>query len=311
MATDVELNRRLQADLALAFCSLLWGVAFVLVQSALADASVFAFMLARFGAATLLMGVIYRNDLRKLSGTQIRVGFQIGLLMFAGFALQTAGLLTTTPSNAAFITGFGVVLIPLFLAVFWRHRINPWVWAGVLAAIAGLYYLTVPLSGIAGLHRGDILVLVCSVVFALNIIYIANETSRFSGGTFAFLQVATTALMSLPAMLLAKVVGLEAPRWQTTPRLLVAVLITAALSTAVAISIQVWAQRRTTPTHTALILTLEPVFAAITSYLVVGERLGGRALAGAVFILGGILLAELKGAPQFPAASEMDKGTSQ
>jgi drug/metabolite transporter (DMT)-like permease len=295
------MSRRLQADLALVFCSLVWGVAFVLVQDALNDASVFVFMLVRFGVATLLLGVMFRKDIRKLSGSDVRIGFQVGLLMFVGFAFQTAGLLTTTPSNAAFITGFGVVLIPIFMAVFWRHRINPWVWAGVLVSIVGLYYLTVPASGIAGLHRGDVLVLGCSVMFSFQIIYIGNVTSRFSAGAFAFLQVAATTVVSLPAVLFAWAAGLEAPRWQTTTRLLLAVLFTAALSTALAIAVQVWAQQHTTPTHTALILTLEPVFAAITSYMALGERLGGRALAGAAFILAGILLAELKGPVQFPA----------
>jgi drug/metabolite transporter (DMT)-like permease len=298
------LTRRLQADLALVFCALVWGIAFVLVQDALNDASVFVFMFVRFGVATLLMGGIFWKDIRDLSGSEIRVGCQVGALMFGGFAFQTAGLLTTTPSNAAFITGFGVVLIPILMAIFWRHRINPWVWAGVLVSLVGLYYLTVPPSGIAGLHRGDILVLVCAVLFSFQIIYIANVTSRFSPGSFAFLQVAATAVLSLPGVGLAWAAGLEAPRWQTTSRLLLAVLITSVLSTAVAISIQAWAQQHTTPTHTALILTLEPVFAAITSYLVLGERLGARALVGAACILIGILLAELMGAVQFSVVSE-------
>lgn len=302
------MNRRLQADLALALCSFLWGITFVIVQAALADASVLVFMFARFIVAALVMAVIYRSDLRKLSAVECRAGIQIGLLMFVGFSFQTAGLLSTTPSNAAFITGFGVVLIPVFLALFWERRINPWVWAGALASLAGLYYLTVPAAGISGLHRGDLLVLVCSVAFAFHIIFIGDATSRFSVGALSFLQVGTTAILSLPAVGIAAITGLEAPRWHTSSRLVSAVLVTAVLSTALAFSIQVWAQQHTTPTHTALILTLEPVFAAFTSYLLQGERLSGRALAGAAFILVGILLAELKGPVQTAADSSGNFG---
>lgn len=302
------MNRRLQADLALAVCSFLWGITFVIVQSALDDASVLAFMLVRFTVAAVLMAVIYRRDLRALTMPEFRAGFQIGLLMFIGFSFQTAGLLSTTPSNAAFITGFGVVLIPVFLALFWRRRINVWVWAGAVVSFAGLYGLTVPASGISGLHRGDLLVLACSVAFAFHIIYIGKAIRRFSVGALSFLQVATTAVLSLPALGIAGATGIELPRWHATTRLLVAVFVTAVLSTALAFSIQVWAQQHTTPTHTALILTLEPVFAALTSFVVLGERLGGRALTGMALILVGILFAELKGPVQAAADSSWDFG---
>jgi drug/metabolite transporter (DMT)-like permease len=303
---NILLHRRFHADLALAFCSLLWGVAFVLVRSALTDASVFVYMTARFGVAAILMALIYRSELRRMSAPELFAGIQIGLLMFFGFAFQTAGLLSTLPSNAAFITGFGVVLIPVFLAVFWRRSIGAWVWAGALAAFGGLYLLGVPASGITGLHRGDLLVLICSVIFAFHVILISKYSSRFSVGALSLLQVVTTAIFSLAAVPFASRIGLEIPRLTITLRLAGAVFVTAALSTAVAFSVQIWAQRYTTASHTALILTLEPVFAAITSYLVLGERLGARALTGAGFILAGIVLAELKG----PIQTSADSGAS-
>src|SRR5713226_1494587 len=166
------MNQRLKADLALVLCTLLWGATFVIVKNALADASVFAFMAVRFSLAALLMALIYRSALRRLARAEVWAGAQIGFFMFTGYAFQTRGLISTTPSKAAFITGSGVVLVPVLMRVFWGRRINRWVWGGALAALVGLYYLTVPPAGFTGLNTGDLLVFICAVMFALHIIFV-------------------------------------------------------------------------------------------------------------------------------------------
>ena len=141
------MSLRLKAQLGLGLCSLLWGVTFVVVKAALADASVFAFLAVRFTLGALPMAWIYRTDIRKLSAAEFWAGARIGIFMFGGYAFQTAGIAETTPSKAAFITGFSVVLVPVLLALLWRRRVNAWVWSGALASLAGLYYLTVPREG--------------------------------------------------------------------------------------------------------------------------------------------------------------------
>jgi drug/metabolite transporter (DMT)-like permease len=292
------MNRRLKADLALTLCTVLWGATFVVVKNALAEASVFAFMAVRFTLAAALMAVIFRSSLRELSRAEIWAGVQIGFFMFSGYAFQTRGLLTTTPSKAGFITGFSVVLVPVLLWLFWGRRINQWVWAGALAALVGLYYLTVPPAGFSGLNVGDSLVFVCAVLFALHIIFVGRYSPHHSVGALSFLQVATTAGLTLLALPVFAATGWEPPRLHWNVALLTAILITAVLATAVSFSVQVWAQQYTTPTHTAILFSLEPVFAAITSYIVLRERLSRRAGFGAALILFGILLAELKGPTQ-------------
>jgi drug/metabolite transporter (DMT)-like permease len=292
---------RSKANLGVLLCSFLWGVTFVVVKDALADASVFVYLAARFTLAALLMAWFYRTDLRKLSGAEWRAGAWIGALMFGGYAFQTAGIAETTPSKAAFITGFSVVLVPVFIALFWRRRISAWAWAGACASLAGLYFLTVPREGIADLNRGDLLVLVCAVFYALQIIFISHYGAHHSLGALSFLQVAVTAVLSLAALPLLAAAHWERPRFHLTWELIFGVLVTAVFTTAIAYPLLVWAQRYTSATNTALILASEPVFAAVTSYAVLHERLGVRALAGAALILAGILVAELKGS--VPAAA--------
>jgi drug/metabolite transporter (DMT)-like permease len=295
-------SRKLKGDLLLVFCTLIWGATFVLVKSALADASVFAFLALRFAVAVSFLALLFSSALRSLNAGNFRAGVVMGCCMFTGYAFQTAGIDLTTPSKAAFITGFSVVLVPVFLGVFARRRIGVWVWAGVLAALAGLYFLTVPSSGLGDLNRGDLLVLCAAVAFALHIIAIGHYAPRHSVGVLNFLQVAMTMLLIFAVGPLLSTAHWESLHVAWTGRLLAAVLVTGVLATAVAFSVQVWAQQHTSPSHAAILFALEPVFAGLTSFLFFHERLGWRALAGAALILAGILLAELKGPA--PAAAE-------
>jgi drug/metabolite transporter (DMT)-like permease len=286
---------RFKAHLALLLCAFFWGVTFVVVKDALTDSSVFAYLAARFTLAIPPLMWFYRADLHKLSAADFWAGVRIGILMFGGYAFQTAGLAETTPSKAAFITGFSVVLVPVLMAVVWRRRISAWAWAGAFASLAGLYFLTVPREGIADLNRGDLLVTGCAVCYAFQIIFIERYSAQHSLAGLSFLQVAVTAAFSLAAVPLLSISHLEPFRFHLTSGLIFAVIITAVFTTAIAYPLLVWGQSHTSAANTALILAGEPVFAAVTSYIVLHERLGARALVGAGLILGGILVAELKG----------------
>ncbi|MCL4523903.1 MAG: DMT family transporter [Acidobacteria bacterium] len=299
------MSTRLKADLSLAFCAAIWGATFLVVQDALRDASVLAFLAVRFALGGALMAVPFREDLRRLNRAEARAGVLIGLFLFLGYVFQTNGLRFTTPSKAGFINGTGVVLVPVLLAVFWRKSINAWVWAGAVATFVGLYLLSVP-AGTAGwsaLNAGDVLVFLAAIIWALHIILVAKYSPRHSIGALSFLQVATTAVLAAIAIPVFHALGWETLRLDWTAGLVWRVLVTAVGCTALGFSVQVWAQRHTTPMHIAILFTLEPVFAALTSFLVLHERLGPRALTGGALILVGILLAELLGPAQAAAES--------
>jgi len=276
-------------------CSFFWGVTFVVVKNALVDISVFAYLSARFMLGALPMIWIYRDDLRKLTREEAWAGIHVGLFMAAGYAFQTAGIARTTPSKAAFITGLSVVLVPIFLAVFWRRKIGMWAWGGAAGSLAGLYFLTVPAEGLSRLNHGDMLVMGCAVLYALQIIYIARYTGKYSLGALSCLQVILTGVVSTIAVPVLNFTGLEHFFVRFTPQMEFGVIVTAVFTTALAYPLLVWGQTHTTATNTALILTSEPIFAVITSFVLLHERLGGRSLAGAILILAGIALAEWKG----------------
>jgi len=287
-------SRSLKAHLLLVFNTFIWGVTFVLIKDALREITPLYFNAIRMTLAALCLAVFYWREMRKLDGPALRYGAVLGIFLWAGYEFQTTGLVHTTPSKSAFLTGVSVVLVPVFLTLLWRRRVNHWTVAGVLAAFLGLYLLTVPagehMFDLSSVNRGDLLTLGCAVSFAFHIIFLGRATKKHAFEQMAVLQ---TAIASV--LMFATIPVLEQPQAVWSPRVLWAIGITGILCTAVAFSIQAWAQQFTPPTHTALIFALEPVFAWLTSFIVLHERLGSRAAIGAALILGGILLSELKG----------------
>jgi drug/metabolite transporter (DMT)-like permease len=295
------MSKHLRADLSLAFCSLLWGATFVVVKNSLAYSSVFVFLAARFTLAAFLMAAFRPRVLRTLKREELLAGAALGFFMFAGYAFQTAGLRYTTPAKSGFVTGSSVVLVPVLLGLFWGRRLTLWVYSGVFAAVFGLYFLTVPAEGIAHLNRGDLLTLIAAAFYAMHIILVGEYTRRHSVAALSVLQVAACAFLAWLATELASLVG-----WQTIRQAesLLGIAICAVLATAVAFSVQLWAQQYTSSSHAAVLFTLEPVFASLTSYILLRERLGPRALLGAAFVLAGILIAEMLGPPAAPESPE-------
>ncbi len=286
MPPQLEVNRR-KADAALAFNTLVWGTSFTMVKSALSDVSPVLFLAIRFSLATVALAA-FRPSAWRSRRSGWGSGFLVGILLFAGFLLQTLGLQFTSPPRSAFLTGMTSVLVPLLAALVYRNRPQAVEVLGVLVASTGLVLMT--WSGPVGsINKGDLLTLLCAVAFAGHIVTLGHYSERFD------FQVLSLAQMGAAAVLALSLFGWVEPahvRWR--PAVIYAILITGLLGTALAFTIQAWAQQFTSSTRTALIYTLEPVFAWLISYWALGESLAGRSAAGAILILGGVVLVELK-----------------
>jgi drug/metabolite transporter (DMT)-like permease len=312
---------KLRAYLLMLFVVAVWGSSFVLIKSALADATPALFNLVRMSLAFGLLAVVYHRSWRGIRGGQLAAGAVVGFFLAAGYQFQTIGLVRTTPSKSAFITGLVVVLVPLFSSIpaLRPPKAHPTGWnayLGAVLAFSGILLLTAPaamqahghtaFNGIAALvpdfssiNPGDVLTFGCSIGFAFHCIALSHVSPRIPFQPLALLQVGFCAVLmaiSLPMI--------ERPQIHFTPRLIVAFAIASVLATAAAFSIQSWAQSILPSTHIALLLTMEPVFAWITSFLFTGERLGLRPAVGALLILAGIALTELIPPPHVPSAHE-------
>ena len=305
------MSRSLKAHILLVLITLIWGSTFVLVKKALEDSSPLVLNAVRMVLAAVLLALYYRRHLAVMTRPALTSGIAVGIFLYLGYAFQTAGLALTTPSKSAFLTGSSTVLVPLFLVLLWRTRIRAWRLLGIALAFLGLFLMTVPggregLADFAKVNHGDVLSIGCAIAFAFQIILLGRASQRFPFEQIAVLQVGVAAiLMTLSAPLL------EQPRFHPSPAVIAAVLITGILGTAVAFTVQAWAQQFTPATHTALIFNMEPVFAWLTSFIVLKERLGFRAGAGALLILTGVLVSELLGQVDRPDGSSDSKEVSE
>ncbi len=295
------MSRLHKAHVLLVLVTAVWGASFVLVKAALADATPLLLNALRMGLAAVVLALYYRREWPRFTAPVVRAGLPVGVFLFLGYTLQTSGLKVTTPSKSAFLTGVSVVLVPVFMALFWRRVVKRWTAVGVALALAGLYLLTVPASPtgalLEGVNFGDLLTLGCALAFAFQIIYLGRATHRYPFELIAVLQLVVAAALTALAVPL-----LETPSVTWSSSVLWAIAVTGLAGTAAAFSIQAWAQQFTPPTHAALIFSLEPVFAGLISFAFLNERLGGRSLLGAALILTGVLLSELKGGAAEPAA---------
>lgn len=314
---------KVRAYVLMLFVVAVWGSTFVLIKGALADATPAAFNLVRMVLAFVVLAIAYHRFWRGIRLRQIGAGAVVGLCLAAGYQFQTIGLVRTTPSKSAFITGLLVVLVPLLSAI---PGIRPpgaqlprWTaFLGAGLAFAGIVLLTTPAAAVqpgsrisamgsfgafmpdlGSINVGDMLTLGCAVGFAFHCLALSHVSPRIGFQPLALLQVGFCAAfmaLSLPFI--------ERPHIVWTPRLCFALAVAAVLATAAAFSVQSWVQSVLPSTHTALLLTMEPVFAWITSFIVLGERLGLRPASGALLILAGIALTELAPQSRAPSAHE-------
>jgi drug/metabolite transporter (DMT)-like permease len=269
---------------ALLAVTAVWGVTFVQVKDAVALYPLFAFLAVRFAIATLTLAVPGTRRVRTLGGRGVGAGALLGLLLAAGYALQTAGLERTTVSSTGFVTGMYVVLTPLIALLMFRSRIAAMAWGGVALSTIGLAML----SGVhAGSPGGVLLVLAGAAVYSLQIVLMERFAPRYDALAFTLVEMlAACAGLGVVALALG---DLGVPRGWTVWG---ALLVTGVFASALAFLVQTWAQRRTSATRTALAFTMEPVFAALFGYTLAGDRLGALGWGGCAAIMAGILLAE-------------------
>ena len=264
-----------------------WGTTFSLVKVSLAYTSPFMFITLRFTLALIIMTAVVGPSLGRISRRELVGGALTGGSLFIGFAFQTWGLVYTTASKSAFITGLNVVLVPFFLWAIVHQEVRARRWLAAGLATVGLYLLVDP-TGSAGLNQGDVLTLGCAVAFAVQIILLGIYAPTIHILRYFWVQLVTVAVLA----------ALSTAAWGTWQFTGAASFywglgITGVLGTVLAFLAQIWAQRRISPTRTALILTAEPVFGALFAVVMMGELLTAVAWLGGGLIVGSIIWSEV------------------
>lgn len=272
------------ATLGLLVVTAIWGSTFVIVKDAVAHMPVMDFLAWRFTIAALVMFVARPRAVLTLDARGRRAAVLLGLALGGGYIAQTIGLQHTRASISGFITGLFVVFTPVCAAVLLRRRLDRVTWFAVAVATIGLGLIS--LHGFA-IQGGEALTLLCAVAFALHIVGLGEWSSSYDSAGLAIIQLSTVAVLSI---VIAAPSSLAPPPdadvWG-------AILMTAIAATALAYFMQTWAQTHLSSTRTAVVLTMEPVFAGIFGVAFGGDHLGIRIVVGAVLVLAAMYLVEL------------------
>ena len=276
------------APLALLLATAIWGWTFVLVKEGMGLVGPLAFLAARFLLATVVLGLLFPRAIARTDRRTLARGALVGLALFAGYLLQTWGLVHTTATKSGLLTGLSVALVPLLARGTGRERVRPWHWAGALLAAGGLVTFVLARGGVSGFNVGDLLTVGCAVAFAVHLLLVDRfvRTDDYRG--LLFVQVAVVALLSTVGTLVFETIPTAWPG-----KLVEAVLVTSLLATVLCFWLYNRFQVYSTPTYSAILFTMEPVFAGLCGFLLLRETLTPLQGAGAFLILLGMLVPRL------------------
>ncbi len=277
---------RLKADLTLLLVAVLWGSAFAAQRVAGELGSVFFFNAARFLLAGLILLALSIRS--KISKQQLIWVTVTGTILFVAGALQQAGLVTTTASNAGFITSLYVVIVPIVMLIGWGERPH---WLAVMAVLlAGFGAFLLSTGGSMRIQTGDALELGGAVFWSMHVVVVGKFSPKFDAISFSSGQLLVASAMNLVGAVL-----FEHSAVVLTMPMIGAIVYTAFISLGLGYTLQIWGQRHTPPTDAAILLCLESVFAVIGAWVLLNERLSTIQLLGCVIILAAVILSQARG----------------
>jgi len=276
------MGKNLLYTLLLVGITAVWGWTFVVVRDAIALYGVLPFLAVRFALAAAALAPF---SVPKLTRRTLLVGGGIGVVLAAGYLFQTLGLLFTTPTNSGLITGLFVVFAPLADRIFFGASFSRQVIVAVVMSLLGMVLLAG--GGPEGVNSGDLLTIVCAAALGLHIALLSRYAAGHDAAGLAFAQIlAMAALFTVAWPVFDPVEAPPSGVW-------LALLVTGLVASAGAFWVQTFVQQRIPAARTAIILTMEPVFAALFGYWLAGDRLVAIQVLGAALILSALVIGEV------------------
>lgn len=276
----------------------IWGMAFVFQSVSTEHLGPFTFTALRSGVGAAFLGIVLlgrklltrcgvltpqppRNRKALLWG-----GFLCGTVLTVATNLQQYGLSETSPGKGAFITALYVVLVPVAGLLLFRRRQSPALWISIVLAVGGLYFLCI--NGETGISVSDLYILLCAVAFTGHILVVDHFGTGVDGIELSCVQFVVVTLWSVIGMLLT-----EQPTMAAIVPCIGAVLYVGILSSGVAYTLQILAQKGSNPAVVSLLLCLESVFATVATVLMLGQWMSGREMLGSALMLIAVVLAQI------------------
>ncbi|MBN1329237.1 MAG: DMT family transporter [Candidatus Heimdallarchaeota archaeon] len=298
MSTDKpSLTHRLLADVALLIITVIWGSTFFMVDQAIETISVMIFLAFRFTIALIVLLIVFSYQLFKFKVTWGAVwrGVIIGVFLFIGYGFQTFGMeIGTEPGKAAFITGLYVVLVPIFAALMLKKPPHYLSWIGIIVAVGGLALLSIDSFKLQFTDIfGDLLVFIGAFGYTFHIIFIDKYVEKIHYSSLVVFQTGTVAVLAWIFSAISWDESFTFSNAYFTNQVIFTIVFTGVIATALILAVQTFAQKKTTPTHVALIFTMEPVFGALFAYFFVYEIPTIRQWIGCALILASMIFQQL------------------
>jgi drug/metabolite transporter (DMT)-like permease len=291
-----SITQYIRSESLLLITAVIWGFAFVAQRAGMEYIGPFTYNGIRFalGSLVLVPFIAWRRKVQKTQENNTSIskpisfwlaGIIAGVVLFGGASLQQVGITQTTAGKAGFITGLYVIIVPI-IGIFKQQHAGKALWVGALLAIIGMYLLSI--TGNFKLSNGDFLVFLSAFLWAVHVQVIDHFSGRVDVLKLAALQFALCAIASICVALITETITLSSILQASIP-----ILYGGILSVGIAYTLQVVAQQKAHPSHAAIILSLETVFAALGGWMILDEHLSARALAGCALMLTGMLIAQL------------------
>lgn len=281
------INKRIQADALLLLVAIIWGSAFSAQRVAAANLGFFLFNGLRFLLGAMIVFMFLRGKIGNITKDELLGGLLAGSILIAAATFQHAGLRYTTAGKAGFLTGLYVILIPVLLSLIWRKKIPIITWMASIIAVFGMFLLSLE-QGEFSFGFGDLLELLGAVMWAFHVIVIGRFAKKTDGLRLAMLQYGVCGILGV-------LVGLifEFDTLHGVPQVMPSILYTGIVSVGIGYTLQVIAQKVAPETDTAIILSLESVFAVVFGWILLGEHLDEWQIIGCLLMLGGMLLTQV------------------
>ncbi|MCI7145397.1 MAG: DMT family transporter [Clostridiales bacterium] len=300
------MGKKLKSDALLMLTALIWGTSFVAQKEGMDLIGPLAFNGIRtlIGALVLIPVILLLNgkkgeDTRtpeeKKTEKKLLIigGVCCGLVLCLAGNVQQIGIFYTSVSHSGFITAMYVVIVPL-LGLFLKKRVPLVIWCCVAASAVGLYLLCIPASGFGHVNKGDLIILLCAVLFAVHILVIDYFSPKVDGTKMSCIQFFVAGILSLIFMApVDSALGFDLPTVSTVIGSWLPILYSGVLSCGVAYTLQIVAQKDADPTVASMILCLESVFALIAGMIILGEMMSVREVVGCVLMFAAIVVANL------------------
>lgn len=280
------MRMQLKADLMLLMITFFWGASILLTKIGLNYVQEYNLISLRFTIAFLLSGIVFYKHLIKIDCKTIKYAFILASILFIVYIFATFGTKYTSVSNAGFLMSLTVIFIPALSSIFLKQRPEKKVILGIVLTVVGIGLLT--LNSQLKISYGDILCILCALFYAVHIIVTGTMTKHVNSITLGVLQLGFVGIFSTVFSMC-----METPKLPNTFESWFSILVLSIFCTAIAFIVQIIAQQYTSPTHTGLIFSLEPVFSAGFAFLFTGEMLTFKGYVGATLLLLSVLIVEL------------------